>query len=174
MIELSVIRDLVAIFGVIAGFSYYVLTVRNANKARKQMIVRQIAQDLTQVEGLQIYAELLEMEWEDFDDYLRKYNSTVNRDNYVKRMSCFGWYHRMGYDLYLGHIDAETIVNLIDFQGIWLMWNKFKPIFLEFRKRYGNPTTYRWFEYLFDELSKERVRQGLPAVFIDADGTLTN
>jgi len=28
MIEISVIRDFVAIFGVIAGFSYYVLTVR--------------------------------------------------------------------------------------------------------------------------------------------------
>ncbi|TFH13219.1 hypothetical protein E4H04_12340 [Candidatus Bathyarchaeota archaeon] len=32
MIELSTIRDLVAIFGVIAGFSYYVLTVRNKQK----------------------------------------------------------------------------------------------------------------------------------------------
>jgi len=31
---LQVVRDLVAIFGVIAGFSYYVMTVRNVNKAR--------------------------------------------------------------------------------------------------------------------------------------------
>jgi len=169
-----VIRDLVAIFGVIAGFTYYVLTVRNANRARKQTIVRQIAQDLSQVEGLQIYAELLEMEWEDFDDYLRKYDSTVNRDNYVKRMSLFGWYSRMGYDLYSGNIDAETIINLIDFQGIWLMWNKFKPIILELRKRYGNPTAYRWFEYLYEELSEEVVRQGIPAEYVDADGTLSN
>jgi hypothetical protein len=29
MIELGVIRDLVTIFGVLAGFSCYVLTVRN-------------------------------------------------------------------------------------------------------------------------------------------------
>ncbi len=35
MIELSVARDLVAIFGVIGGFSYYVMTVRNARKALK-------------------------------------------------------------------------------------------------------------------------------------------
>lgn len=34
MVELSTIRDLVTIFGVIAGFTYYVLTVRNANRAR--------------------------------------------------------------------------------------------------------------------------------------------
>lgn len=30
MIELGMIRDIVTIFGVIAGFSYFVLTVRNA------------------------------------------------------------------------------------------------------------------------------------------------
>jgi hypothetical protein len=35
MVELSVIRDLLAIFGVIAGFSYYVLTVRNANHSSR-------------------------------------------------------------------------------------------------------------------------------------------
>jgi hypothetical protein len=35
LVELSTIRDLVAIFGVVAGFSYYVLTVRNAKKKVK-------------------------------------------------------------------------------------------------------------------------------------------
>ena len=42
MIELSVIRDLVAIFGVIAGFSYYVVTVRNQNRARQAQLFMQI------------------------------------------------------------------------------------------------------------------------------------
>lgn len=32
LMEISVIRDIVAIFGVIAGFSYYVLTVRATRK----------------------------------------------------------------------------------------------------------------------------------------------
>jgi sensor domain CHASE-containing protein len=39
MIELSVIRDLVAIFGVIAGFSYYVLTVR-ANQKNQELTLK--------------------------------------------------------------------------------------------------------------------------------------
>jgi hypothetical protein len=38
---LQVVRDFVAIFGVIAGFSYYVLTVRNASKARKVQTLMQ-------------------------------------------------------------------------------------------------------------------------------------
>jgi len=35
MIELSIIRDLVAIFGVIAGFTYYVMTVRQTEQEEK-------------------------------------------------------------------------------------------------------------------------------------------
>ena len=36
MIKLSVIMDLGAIFGVIPGFTYYVLTVRNAQESRQR------------------------------------------------------------------------------------------------------------------------------------------
>jgi hypothetical protein len=32
---LQVVRDLVAIVGVIAGFSYYIMTVRNQNRTRQ-------------------------------------------------------------------------------------------------------------------------------------------
>jgi len=44
MIELSTIRDLVAIFGVIAGFSYYVLTVRATRKNQQQQLETRQAQ----------------------------------------------------------------------------------------------------------------------------------
>jgi hypothetical protein len=44
MIDLSVIRDLVAIFGVIAGFSYYVLTVRTAQKNQQLTLENRQAQ----------------------------------------------------------------------------------------------------------------------------------
>ena len=40
---LQVVRDLVVIFGIIAGFSYYVMTVRNAKKARwKEILLERI------------------------------------------------------------------------------------------------------------------------------------
>ena len=49
MVELSVVRDIVAIFGVIAGFTYYVLTVRNTSKVsqKEQMNLRMQYHDLT-------------------------------------------------------------------------------------------------------------------------------
>ena len=61
MIELSIIRDLVAIFGVIAGFSYYVLTVR-ANQRNQELALK--AQQL-QLETRQ--AQLLMQVYNKFD-----------------------------------------------------------------------------------------------------------
>jgi hypothetical protein len=174
MIELGMIRDIVTIFGVIAGFSYYVLTVRNANITRKQMIARQLTQDLQSLETSMIYIELLEMEWDDYDDYLSKYDSSVNRDNFAKRSAMLARYNSIGYDLYRGNIDIETVYNIITYQGVWLYWSKFKPIILEYRKRYAYPDYAKWFEYLVDELAKERMRQGLPVVLTDVDGYARN
>ena len=174
MIELSVVRDLVTIFGVIAGFSYYVLTVRNANKARQQTISRELVKELSSVENQRIFMELLLMDWIDFDDSLKKYDSTVNIDNYSKRASIWASYNSMGYELYKGNIDIETIYHLTGYQVLWFLWNKFKPIILGYRKRYGNPDHMKWLEYLVDELAKERMRQRLPADIIDSDGYITN
>ena len=47
MIELSVIRDLVAIFGVITGLSYYIMTVRNTRKAREAQVYSTIMDKFT-------------------------------------------------------------------------------------------------------------------------------
>jgi hypothetical protein len=78
MIELSVIRDLVAIFGVITGFSYYVLTVRNAQKARQSVMLSQLHDSKYNLENMQAYFNLVTREWKDFDDYMEKYGPWTN------------------------------------------------------------------------------------------------
>lgn len=96
MIELSVIRDLLAIFGVIAGFSYYVLTVRNSQRSQQIARETQQLQLLIQLASFQdlefskIDLEVINMEWTDYDDFERKYGSDYNPDNYAKRMVVWG------------------------------------------------------------------------------------
>ena len=89
MIELSMIRDLVAIFGVIAGFSYYVLTVRNSQRnqelslkaqeqaleTRQTQIFMHIWQQLNSEETNKSIMELLNLEIKGFEEYLQKKNS---------------------------------------------------------------------------------------------------
>jgi len=43
-VTLQMVRDVVAIFGVIAGFTYYVLTVRNSQRMQKMQLETRQAQ----------------------------------------------------------------------------------------------------------------------------------
>jgi len=93
MVELSTlqaVREVVTIVGVIAGLTFYFLTVQNENKSRKIQIGNRMRGVQDSREMALISLELLEMQWEDFDDFVRKYDSTVNHDNYSKRALMFG------------------------------------------------------------------------------------
>lgn len=98
MIELSMIRDLVAIFGVLAGFSYYVLTVR-ANQKNQELALKSQQQQLETRQAqlfMPLYSNvhdreflktiipiLLEWEWTDYDDFHSKYG-TQNIEEYSR------------------------------------------------------------------------------------------
>jgi len=118
MIDLSAIRDLVAIFGVIAGFSYYYLTVRNTIKARKTQQVSRLRESLYSEKLQSITMELMEMSWTDLEDFDKKYDSTVNKDNYVKRWLLFGIYQEIGYLLREGLIDIDVVCGMIQYLPI--------------------------------------------------------
>jgi hypothetical protein len=163
MIDLSMIRDFVAIFGVIAGFSYYVLTVRNANIARKTQVVLNLSQNMFRAEQNLMNIELLSMDWEDFDDFRRKYDSTVNPESFSRRWQIWQAYENMGYMLHQGIIDIETLYNMIGPTSILQFWQKFEPIFLEQRRLYGEPHWFRWTEYLVNETLRHRAKLGLPS-----------
>ena len=106
---LSVIRDIVTIFGVLAGFSYYVMTVRNSNKARKTQILMQLRSLYLDKEWLLDYADLLETEWTSLEDYDKKYDSTVNPEHMAKRFRLWEYLDGVGYLLHENLIERESV-----------------------------------------------------------------
>lgn len=176
LIELSALqafREVVTIVGVIAGLTYYVLTVQNANKARKIQLTLRMAGQWQDREVSLLSLELLEMRWEDYEDFRRKYDSTVNHDNYSKRTSLFNIFSEIGYLLKQNLVDIDTVYDITGGYSPLLMWNKFRPIILKQREIYVDPTRNQWFEYLVTELSRERVKRGLAPDITDADGYYT-
>ena len=85
MIELSNIRDFVAIFGVIAGFSYYVLTVRATRKNSRIQLVSQLSRDVGTENGVKNHFKLLNMEWESYEDFEKKYGSDTNLESHARQ-----------------------------------------------------------------------------------------
>jgi len=180
MIELSTIRDLVAIFGVIAGFSYYVLTVRAtrrnqelmlesqelSRKAQEQQLetrqfqlLMQLSDVSSTLEGNKIFTEFLNMDWKDYDDFEEKYGSDNNPDNFALRNFVLNWFKTTGLLVKYEMIDPELVYDFNGMFTIWA-WNKFKDIELKQREIYNNPQSGLSFEYLYNEMKRIHEKRG--------------
>ena len=157
MVELAVIRDLVTIFGVIAGFSYYVLAVRNDQKNQRQQLETRQAQLMMQIAGAfneefsRNWLEISSVEWTDFDDYDRK----IMKDKTLmsKFMNIGFLLESVGVLVYKKMIDVELVDHLFSSMVI-TYWEKFGPMEIMYRERYNNPKNAEWTEYLYGEVMR--------------------
>jgi hypothetical protein len=175
---LQVVRDLVAIFGVIAGFTYYVLTVRNAQRTRElslkaqeqaletrqTQLFMQIYQQLNSEESHKTVMELYNLEIKDYDEYLHKYDSSVNPAHYGKRAHIWYSYNTIGELLRMGIIELELLIRLQLDLPVILMWEKWEDIIRATRVRENIPDLWESFEYLYDEMKKFRSSRGYPEI----------
>lgn len=174
MIELSTIRDLVAIFGVIAGFSYYVLTVRanqknqklnlqsqeQATKARMAQIIMQLERWQSSKEAWRDHLEWSNLKWENYSDFEDKYGSDVNPENYFLRQIKIGYYQRLGILVKHGMLDKNLAFDLGG-QGVIQHWNMYSEIIKTQRELYDQPMLGIHWEYLYYEMLKIAEERGL-------------
>jgi hypothetical protein len=164
------IRDLVAIFGVIAGFSYYVLTVRNAQRSQR------MAEESRQIQVISSYflsegdyrtiIELMNMEWKDYDEFERKYGSDNNPGNYAKRQYIWNQFNNIGYMLKNDLLERKGTFELMHALPI-VMWAKFGDVIKEIRRRYNQPLTSIHFEYLAEECARYMHEKGIDTTVPD-------
>jgi hypothetical protein len=106
----------------VVGIIYYITIMRNqqrnqehALKAQEQItesrlldIYMRWLQPLTDSSFIQEFTEILQMEWDDFDDFQRKYDHSVNPENASKRWAQWKYFDGIGYLLSKGVIDARA------------------------------------------------------------------
>ncbi len=149
---LQVVRDLVAIFGVVAGFTYYVMTVRNAKRAREAQVFLQINSKVD--DGfLQMYFEVMEYDFETFDEFWDKYGPSANRETASKMYTVLLLFENLGSmvreDLFGIRLVARSLHG-----PVIEVWNKIQPIIDEWRERWNYPRQWSEFEYFYNELMK--------------------
>jgi hypothetical protein len=158
MVDLQTITTIFGGVSLGAASIYYVLNIRETSKNRRLTLTNNLMQFFTSVEGQRRAIELLTMEWADFDDFYKRYDSTVNPDNYAKRMSLWGTYEILGLQYRTGLLDMETIyavggISIINF------WMRFRSIIEEYRKLdYGKDVYENW-EYLANDLSRMKAQR---------------
>ena len=156
IVELSVIRDLVAIFGVIAGLSYYILTVRANQKNQRQQLETRQAQLFMQIYNrwasrevsLMEQESLFEWEWDDYEDFIRKYYSDVEAR--ALRSSLGKYWEGIGVLIKRGLIDPYLVDDLMSAQTMSI-FEKMLPMIITVRETLG-PTAGEWYEYLYNEV----------------------
>ena len=156
MIELSVVRDLVAIFSVIIALGYYIINIRHQRETRQAQLFNSIYQSLNEKELFNIPWEL-EIDWEytDYDDFMSKYGPEADRDAYMRFHRLFAYYEGMGIYVKRGLVSAGLIDDFIS-GDIIEIWEKYEPIMSEIRVRDNAPAAFEHFEYLYDKIKPIR------------------
>ena len=162
MVELSVIRDLVAIFGVIAGFSYYVLTVRNAQRNQNLTLKSQEESLETRQTALmmQIFREIGSPEYwlrytktrygkvyESYEEFMEKCNPESNPEEYSEISSLWYAFVIVGSLVYRNKLDLDYVVLFLGEIPL-RAWERWSPIIKGLRASYGWEGAWISWEYL--------------------------
>lgn len=163
MVELSVIRDIVAIIAGIVGLTYYVMTVRHQNSSRKAQLFMEMYRDFKRPDVQKAFHDIVNVwEWDSFEDYIEKYGSNWAENN--KYMLVYSIYEGLGVLIYRELIDVKMIDELMR-SYVTRFWEKIGPIMVEVRTRYDRPLAAEWTEYLY---MKVKPIESTPAYLLDS------
>ena len=173
MVDLALLQSVSYIagaLGVCVATFYYAYNIREQTRNRRVTLTNSLMQPFVSEEGKRRFEELWRMEWVDFDDFLRKYDSTVNTDSFVKRASAFDVCEIVGLQYRSGLIDFETVFSVCN-TSVPQLWVKFRPVIEEYRKRgVYSMIEYQNFEYLANEIT--RIMQQRDPSYVSASTSL--
>ena len=170
MIDLQTISIGLAALSFILAATYYTLNIRHAKETRQAQLFMQFTSQLFSKEAIRDNMDLLETQWDTLEDFYTKYDSSVNKENFVKRFHSWYMYDQVGYLLKRGLIDRElTYAIMGGMQASW-SWQKFESIIKHQREYQNMPELAVWFEYLANELNKMNKKRGYSTTYRDDPG----
>jgi len=98
--------------------------------------------------------ELLRYEWSDYGDFERKYGSENNPEAAAKRYAIWYSLNGVGSMLRNGVLRTEDCYDAGMHGFAVFLWEKYKPIVEEVRRRYFNQDFLKDFEFLSDEMMR--------------------
>jgi hypothetical protein len=157
MVDLSLLQSVSYIagaLGVCVAAFYYTLNIREAGKNRKIALTNTLLQTMASEEGIRRAISIINMEWSDWDDFLRKYDSRVNEENFIKRMVFVQNCNYLGYLVKEGVVDIGSVYQLIG-ETVMDNWLKLKPVLYKYVEigDWGKDS-FENFEFLANEMIK--------------------
>jgi hypothetical protein len=141
-----------AAIGVCLAAVYYALNLRETTRNRRITLTNTLMQPFLTEEGMKNINEMFDMEWTDFKDFMKKYDSKLNPSNFAKRMALWNNLEVLGFQYRSGLIDLGTVYSVC-LMLVPMLWMKFKPVIEEYKKFDYPKTAYENFEYLASEIA---------------------
>ena len=174
--EIQAAYYIVAATGVLVAAIYYIYNMRISQRntelslkaqsqtleTRQTQIFMQIYQQINTEAVYKSWAELVNMGKIDYEEYLQKYDSTVNPDHFAKRAQIWYSYDIIGELLRMGTVELDLLNRLSLAPMVITMWERWEHIIRKTREREGGPDLWEGFEYLYNEVKKYRDKEGYP------------
>jgi hypothetical protein len=117
--------------GLMIALTYYALQIRNQNKTRQAQLYMDLYKIVSSEDFRGKYSELMsQWEWEDLDDYRRKYDNTPEAG--VKLYTLLRFYGGLNGLVKRRMIDVGLLGEILGASGfaddVRLLWEKFYPV----------------------------------------------
>jgi hypothetical protein len=183
MVDLALLQSVSYIagaLGVCVAAVYYIfnmqVTQRNSKTAletRQAQFMSQIAEDLTSLESTRNAIDTMLIEWTDWEDFDRRWDSTVNPESASKRVSIMNKIENVGWLLEKGLLDPNWCYSQLHVT-VTPLWLKYEPYVMQMRKKFNSPTIFIGFEHLGRTFADIERRKGIMAkVVLTKDGMKT-
>jgi len=169
MVDIQTLTTMFGGIGIGVAAIYYIFNLRETMRNRRVTLTNALMQTFLSEEVSKRWIEIMQAEWEDFDDFYKKYDSTVNPDNYAKRDSFWRTFDIWGYQYMSGYLDIGTLWTVCN-EAVPFTWMKYGPIIEEYKARGGyTQHVFEYFEYLAYEMSKMMAKTDptfeMPSIF---------
>ncbi len=90
MVDLALLQSVSYIagaLGVCVAAIYYLINLRETLRNRRLAFSQNVVQNMQNLEWQQRFMEVMNMHWIDFDDFVKRFDSSVNVEMYARRHS---------------------------------------------------------------------------------------
>ncbi len=157
MLDITSISNIVAAVGVLVGVTLTVQELRNLRKQRQTDLLVRLAPwlNMNSSELQEAYVKVLNLEFKDYDDFVKKYGSPlVEKPEQMAIMTIGNYFEAIGALLGRKLLDIDL---MWDYWGetFLMIWGKLKPYTEGVRKEFNQPEFGDNTEYLFNEMKKK-------------------
>jgi hypothetical protein len=172
-ITLPIVLQIIQTVSLVVGILYYLIIMRNSQRTREltlqsQELTRKAQEQALETRQAQLFMQLYNRlnegefcesygkvvygyEWEDFDDWKKKYHPKVDLDAWIPWVSVARFFLGIGTLVKRKLIDVDLVADIMGGPVIWT-WDKMSPIVKELKVDLKRPQLWDDFEYLYNEI----------------------